>query len=206
MPETGEVIKKILLPHSVFAEGLAVCGRLLIQLTWHSEIGYVYNADTLDLVRTFKYKGEGWGLCYDGSRLIMSDGSSRLRLMSAETFDLLGVLQVTDRGQPLSRLNELEFVDGLIYANIWKSDRIACIHPETGAVVRWINCKELRPRSPLKNEDVLNGIAWDAAGKRLFVTGKLWGSLYEITSGSCSETESASAQPAPEAAPVRPRE
>jgi len=206
VPETGEIVQKVMLPHSVFAEGLALCKGRLIQITWHAETGYVYDAETLTMLRTFRYKGEGWGLCCDGSRLIMSDGSSTLTFLDAETFEPSGRIEVTDGGQPLSRLNELEYVNGLIYANVWKSDRIACIDPQSGSVVRWINCEALRPRSPMRTEDVLNGIAWDADGKRLFVTGKLWGVLYEITSGNCSATEWESEQPAPEAVPGRPPE
>ena len=205
VPETGEIVNKILLPRSVFAEGLALVSNRLIQITWHSELGYVYDAGTFDLLKTFSYKGEGWGICYDGSRLIMSDGSASLRFFDPVTFEQQGVLEVTDGGKPVIHLNELEYVEGLIYANVWQSFRIACIHPETGAVVRWINCESLRPRSPMMTEDVLNGIAWDAERKRLFVTGKLWNVLYEITSENCSGTESASAPPAPAEEPVPPQ-
>lgn len=206
VPETGETVKKISLPPSIFAEGLALYSNHLIQITWHSETGYVYDSSSFELLKTFRYKGEGWGLCCDGNRLIMSDGSAVLRFLDPETFEPQGRLEVTAAGKPLANLNELEFVDGLIYANVWQSDRIACINPETGAVEKWINCEGLRPHSALMTEDVLNGIAWDPEGKRLFVTGKLWNVLYEVTLENCSGTAPAPEPREPAAEPVRPPE
>jgi glutaminyl-peptide cyclotransferase len=180
--ETGEVLQQERLDPKYFAEGLTDWNGRLIQLTWRSNLGFVYDATTFRLERTFLYMGEGWGLTHDGKRLIMSDGSDTLRFLDAVTFQERGRLSVTDGRLPVGNLNELEFVGGEIYANVWHTDRIARISPESGRIVGWIDLTGLLPKVyQLEPEAVLNGIAYDAAGDRLFVTGKLWPKLFEIT-------------------------
>jgi glutamine cyclotransferase len=153
----------------------------LIQLTWQSELGFVYRSATFEIRRTFGYPGEGWGLTHDARNLILSDGSPTLRFLDPVTFKEVRRVQVQDRGMPIKDLNELEFVRGEIYANVWHSDRIARISPKNGQVLGWIDLESLLPsiyrRDP---EAVLNGIAYDQAGDRLFVTGKFWPKLFEV--------------------------
>jgi glutaminyl-peptide cyclotransferase len=157
-------------------------GAYLVQLTWTTGTGFVYDRASLAVKRTFHYAGEGWGLTNDGRHLILSDGTPVLRFLDPETFEEISRLAVTDeRGLALKNLNELEFVHGEIYANIWYSDRIARISPRTGKVLAWIDLSGLMDKSKLNDSSaVLNGIAYDAAQDRLFVTGKLWPSLFEI--------------------------
>ncbi len=182
---TGEVLRRIPVDSQYFAEGLALFEGRLFQLTWLSRQGFVYGLDTFQMEQTFNYRGEGWGLTTDGRSLIMSDGSNQLRYLDPRNFDPRQEIQVVDGERPVNMLNELEYVDGQIYANIWQSDRVAIIQPETGKVVAWINLAGLLAsptvQRPLQRPvDVLNGIAYDAVGKRLFVTGKLWPRLFEI--------------------------
>lgn len=178
--ETGEVLQSQPLETRYFGEGIAVVGPRLIQLTWQTEVGFVYDLTTFARQRTFSYSGEGWGLAYDGTRLVMSDGTPWLRLLDPETLKETGRLQVKDGGRPVPQINELEFVKGEIYANVWGSDRIARISPKTGELVGWIDLAGLlSPRESI-GVDVLNGIAYDAKGDRLFVTGKLWPRVFEI--------------------------
>ena len=155
-------------------------GGRLFQLTWESGVGFVYDAGSFRTVGTFTYQGEGWGLTHDGRRLILSDGTAWLRMLDAETRAEIGRVEVTDRGEPVDRLNELEFVNGWIYANVWLTDTVAIIEPDSGRVAGWIDLAGLLPSAGVDGTDVLNGIAYDAAGDRLFVTGKLWPSLFEI--------------------------
>lgn len=179
--ENGEVlqVKKNEARH--FGEGIAIVGTSLVQLTWQSEVGFVYDLATFDRKQTFSYKGEGWGLAYDGKRLIMSDGTPTLRFLDPATFKETGRIVVKDGGVPVDDLNELEFVKGELFANIWNLDRIARIAPATGEVTGWIDMRGLlSPRDAAQGVDVLNGIAYDAANDRLFVTGKLWPKLFEI--------------------------
>ena len=184
--ETGRPVQQYAVVSQYFAEGLTNWGADLIQLTYQTQTGFVYERATLKLKSSFPYTGEGWGLTHDGKRLIMSDGSSTLRLWDPMTFREIGRLSVRDRGQAVDDLNELEFVQGEIYANVWHTDRIARISPATGEVTGWIDLKNLlKPGEivavpPLANEAVLNGIAYDATKDRLFVTGKLWPRLFEI--------------------------
>jgi len=179
---TGVVLRSQSLAPNLFGEGLTVFDNRLIQLTWQSHVGYVYRLDDFAALGQFNYTGEGWGLTQDGQRLIMSDGSSTLRFLDPQTFAETGRLLVRANGADVTLLNELEFVDGQIYANIWKTDRIARIDPHTGQVVGWIDLSGLISLPPLSNpEAVLNGIAYDPARQRLFVTGKLWPRLFEIT-------------------------
>jgi glutamine cyclotransferase len=179
--ESGEVIQQHPLDAKYFAEGLTDWGDRLIQLTWRSSIGFVYDLHTLVVQREFSYLGEGWGLTHDRERLIMSDGSSNLRFLDPATFKEMGRLSVKDRGEPVENLNELEFVREHVYANVWHTDRIAIIEPRSGHVIGWIDLSGLMPnRDRADPEAVLNGIAYDTAGDRLFVTGKLWPKLFEI--------------------------
>lgn len=180
-PETGRVLRKTDLAPDLFGEGVTVLGNEVIQLTWQSHVGFVYNLSNFHLVRTFQYSGEGWGLTTDGRDLFMSDGSAEIRVLDARTFAEKRRIKVSDRGKPVDQLNELEFVEGEIYANVWHSDRIARILPQTGGVVGWIDLTGLLgsfyQREP---EAVLNGIAYDDDRKRLFVTGKWWPKIFEI--------------------------
>ena len=180
-PETGRVLRKTDLAPDLFGEGVAVLGNEVIQLTWQSHVGFVYDLGDFHLVKTFKYSGEGWGITTDGRDLFMSDGSAEIRVLDASTFSEKRRIKVSDRGKPVDQLNELEFVEGEIYANIWHSDRIARISRQTGHVVGWIDLTGLLgPFYQREPEAVLNGIAYDREGKRLFVTGKLWPKIFEI--------------------------
>lgn len=178
--ENGEVLQIQRLEERYFGEGIAVVGASLVQLTWQSGVGFVYDRASFQRTRTFSYTGEGWGLAYDGTRLIMSDGTPVLRLLDPKTLKETGRLQITDGGRPVDDLNELEVVKGEIFANVWMSDRIARIDPKTGQVRSWIDLRGILDPKDAVGVDVLNGIAYDAAGDRLFVTGKLWPKLFEI--------------------------
>ncbi len=179
--ETGEVLQRRDVDAEYFAEGMTEWRGRLLHLTWKSGLGFVYDMATLARQRTFTYAGEGWGLTHDGTRLILSDGSATLRFLNPETFRGIGRLDVRDRGQPVRQLNELEFVKGEVYANVWQTERIARISPKTGAVLGWIDLRGIWPVRPAADQDaVLNGIAYDTVGDRLFVTGKWWPHLYEI--------------------------
>ena len=180
--ETGKVKQFKKLPDDLFGEGITVLGDRVYQLTWHSGTGFVYDRKTFKPIGEFRYAGEGWGLTTDGRYLILSDGTPLIRYLDPRTFKEVGRIRVTHEGRTVKDINELEFVDGEIYANIWKQDRIARISPATGQILGWIHLDGLLPlrdRVKLKNM-VLNGIAYDAAGRRLFVTGKNWPKLFEI--------------------------
>lgn len=178
--ETGEVLQIRRLDPQYFGEGIAVVGSNLIELTWQSGVAFVYDLATFEPRRTFKYSGEGWGLTYDGTRLIMSDKTDVLRLLDPTTFRQTGRLPVRDGGRPVVEVNELEMVKGEIYANVYQTHRIARISPKTGQVTGWIDLTGLLSPREAAGTDVLNGIAYDAAKDRLFVTGKLWPKLFEI--------------------------
>jgi glutamine cyclotransferase len=177
------VLQKTVVDAKYFAEGLTDWHRTLLQLTWKDGLGFVYDKGTFAFKQTFRYYGEGWGLTHDGKRLILSDGqpAGALRFLDPATFVETGRVIVKDQGVPVANLNELEYINGEVYANIWQTDRIARINPATGDVVGWIDLSGLLKPSERVGADVLNGIAYDAAGKRLFVTGKLWPKLFEIT-------------------------
>jgi glutaminyl-peptide cyclotransferase len=178
---TGRVLRRAALAPWLFGEGIAAVGDRIVQLTWHQQQAFVRDRDTFELRAIFTYTGEGWGLAWDGRRLIMSDGSATLYFRDPETFAEQGRIAVTDAGAPVMQLNELEMVGKEIWANIWGSERIARIDPASGRVTGWIELAGLTPApAPGAAIDVLNGIAWDATGKRLFVTGKLWPRLFEI--------------------------
>ena len=178
--ETGEVLQKRRIDDKYFGEGIAVVGSNLIQLTWQTEVGFVYDLATFAPKRTFSYTGEGWGLTYDGTRLIMSDGTPTLRFLDPATLRETGRLPVRDGGTPVDELNELEVVKGEIFANVYQTHRIARISMKTGRVTGWIDLSGLLSPRDAAGVDVLNGIAYDAAKDRLFVTGKLWPKLFEI--------------------------
>ncbi|MEW6742083.1 MAG: glutaminyl-peptide cyclotransferase [Planctomycetota bacterium] len=179
--ETGKILRKIELPERYFGEGITAWGDHLIQLTWREEKAFVYDRKSLRKLREHEYVGEGWGLTHDGQHLIMSTGTSTLRFLDPETFKVVRRLPVRSRGAPLEGLNELEYVRGEIYANVFQTDFIVRISPESGKVIGIIDLAGLLP-AELKTPsvDVLNGIAYDAASDRLFVTGKNWPRLFEI--------------------------
>ena len=178
--DTGEVVKRRDLEEAHFGEGIAVWKSDLIELTWQSNVAFVYDKDTFEPRRTFRYSGEGWGLTHDGVNLIMSDGTDELRVLDPETFLERRRIKVTAGGIPADRLNELEYVKGEILANIWPTDSIARVAPDTGWVTGYIDLKGLLSATEHPSVDVLNGIAYDEKGDRLFVTGKLWPKLFEI--------------------------
>lgn len=165
----------------VFGEGMAIVGNYLYQLTWKEGICFVYSKDNLEFQKGFYYNGEGWGLTYDGKYLIMSDGSSNLSFRNPETFDIIKTVSVQEHESPISQLNELEFIEGYICANVWYKDFIAVIHPETGEVAGKIDLHGLKEQLSNNNQaDVLNGIAFRSDNKHLLVTGKYWDTLFEI--------------------------
>jgi len=177
--ETGEVLQQRNLAAQYFGEGITVWQSNLIELTWQSGLALVYDKTTFDLRRQFRYVGEGWGLTHDSTNLIMSDGSDRLRVLDPATFAERRRIAVTAGGAAVRNLNELEFVNGEIYANIWQTDYVARISPD-GRVTGWVDLSGLLSRTERASADVLNGIAYDAARDRLFVTGKLWPKVFEI--------------------------
>jgi glutamine cyclotransferase len=178
--KTGKVLQIVPLPDPYFGEGITLCRNRLIQLTYQSQRGFIYNRDFRQTGQ-FSYPTEGWGITCDGNRLIMSDGTAILRWLDARTFKVIKQMAVTDQGRPVIHLNELEYVKGEIFANIWGTDYIARISPASGKVVGWIDLsglsKQFDKSVPI---DVLNGIAYDQQHDRLFVTGKLWPKLFEI--------------------------
>jgi glutamine cyclotransferase len=179
--KTGRVLQNAPLEEKYFAEGLTDWGSTLVQLTWLSHVGFVYDRFSFRQLRTFTYNFEGWGLTHDSRNLIESDGSTTLRFLDPSSFKEVRRIEVTDSGNPVQDLNELEYIHGEIYANIWHTDRIARISPATGHVLGWIDLEGLLPANQHPGpEGVLNGIAYDAAHDRLFVTGKLWPLLFEI--------------------------
>jgi glutamine cyclotransferase len=177
--ETGAVAQSVSLDPSHFGEGIAVVDDRIFQLTWQTGTCFVYDRETFAVLETFTYQTEGWGLTWDGERLVMSDGSNRLVLRDPATFEALGAVDVWDGDVPVSNLNELEYVNGEVWANVYQTDRIARINPATGDVTGWIDLTGLLPPE-VETADVLNGIAYDPESGRLFVTGKLWPALYEI--------------------------
>jgi glutamine cyclotransferase len=179
--ETGEVVQHVDLPAEFFGEGIAIFKNEVLQLTWQSHVGFVYNLSDLKLLRRFTYAGEGWGLTSNDHEIFMSDGSAQIRVLDPKTLVEKRRFTVHDGATPIDQVNELEWVEGEIYANIWQTDRIARISPQNGKVVGWIDLTGLLSPVIRRPEDaVLNGIAYDAGRKRLFVTGKLWPSIFEI--------------------------
>jgi glutamine cyclotransferase len=178
--ETGEVLQRRDIPQEYFAEGLTLFDNRLIQLTWQNRVGFIYDKESFEPTDTFSYTTEGWGITHDGVQLIMSDGSPTLRFLDPQTFEVQREVQVTDNGAPVVRLNELEYVNGEVWANVWQTDLVARVDPQTGRVLSWVDLSGLLTPEERANADVLNGIAYDSAGDRLFVTGKLWPKLFEI--------------------------
>ncbi len=179
--ESGEVLQAISLPPELWGEGITIWEDRIIQLTWKSGLGFVYDQGSFELLATFHYLTEGWGITHDGERLIMSDGTPTLHFWEPDTYVETGIVSAHDNAGPLTHLNELEFVHGMVLANVWKTSFIAVIDPQTGRVTAWIDLRGLLgPEDLVEPVDVLNGIAYDADGKRLFVTGKLWPKLFEI--------------------------
>ncbi len=180
-PVTGEVKKKVPLAQRYFAEGLALVGDRLIQLTWQEGTAFVYKASTLEPVEELPYQGEGWGLCYDGRRLVMSDGSSRLTFRDPKTLAVLGSVEVRKAGLPVDRINELECVDGAVWANVWMTEEILRIDPATGEVTGVVDASGLLDASAYAaGAEVLNGIAWMPETKTFLITGKRWPSMFEV--------------------------
>lgn len=179
--DTGEIVRKTDLASEYFGEGIAILGDKIFQLTWQSHLGFVYALNDFHFLRQFSYSGEGWGLTTNGRDLFMSDGTSEIRVLDPNTFAVKRRIKVRDGTTPVTQLNELEFIEGEIYANVWQTNRIARISPQTGEVVGWIDLTGLlSPIYRVSEGGVLNGIAYDAQKKRLFVTGKLWPKVFEI--------------------------
>jgi glutamine cyclotransferase len=179
--KTGRVLKLIPVPREFFAEGMTVFHDKVYQLTWQSQKGFIYKPDDFTKTGEFQYTGEGWGLTHDKDSLIMSDGTNQIRFLDPETFAVRRTISVFENGQPLRELNELEYVKGEIYANVWQTDRIVRIDPRDGRLTGTVDLTGLLPVADQDAEtDVLNGIAYDEATDRLFVTGKLWSKLFEI--------------------------
>ena len=179
--ETGKVLQKVDVPEPYFAEGITLLKGKIYQLTWQHEVGFIYDAWTFEKIGKFNYQGEGWGLANDGQSLILSDGSNRIRFLDPDNFQVRKTIAVIDGTSPVQEINELEYVQGEIYANIWHANRIARIDPQTGRIVGWIDLTGLLAPGEVHDEEaVLNGIAYDETNSRLFVTGKLWPKLFEI--------------------------
>jgi len=179
--ETGEVIQEADLAPGLFGEGITIVKNEIVQLTWLAQTGFVYNLSDFHLLRQFSYKGEGWGLATDGRAIFMSDGTPEIRVLDPAALAEKRRFTVHDGSRHISQLNELEFVEGELFANVWQTDRIVRISPQSGEVVGWIDLTGLlSPVYRLESGAVLNGIAYDSEGKRLFVTGKLWPKVFEI--------------------------
>jgi len=179
--ESGKVLKIKKIPDRFFGEGITIFGDRIIQLTWKGNIGFVYNKNTFNLTDRFNYPYEGWGICQDGKYLIVSDGTSTIRFLEPDNFREISRITVQENGTPINNINELEYVKGEIYANIWQSEFIAKINPLNGSISGWIDLTGLlKMENVEKKVDVLNGIAYDRENDRLFVTGKLWPFVFEI--------------------------
>ena len=178
--ETGNVTQFYSLPDIYFGEGITILDDKIIQLTWLENTGFVYDKESFALLRNFTYATEGWGITTDGEKLIMSDGSATLRFFDPETFQVTGTVEVHDSSGPVSKLNELEYVKGDIYANVFEQKRIAIINVNTGQIKGWVDLNGLHDPNDADTNNVLNGIAYDSDGGRLFVTGKRWKQLFEI--------------------------
>lgn len=180
---TGNLLKRIALSDDTeFGEGIAVIGDKIYQLTWQSQVAHVYDRETFDELGTLTYEGQGWGLTTDGTSLIMSNGSDQIVYRDPETFEVTRTISVTDGGTPILNLNELEYIDGSIWANVWRTNLIAQIDAETGNIIGWLDLSALDAEVTATNPnvDVLNGIAWNPDTGNLLVTGKFWPTLFEI--------------------------
>ena len=178
---SGRVVQKYDVPPPFFGEGITVLGQQIIELTWQTQTGFVYDKSSFRVLRSFNYPGEGWGLANDGKQIYMSDGTAQIRVWDPATLKEVRRITVKAGARSITQLNELEWVKGEIFANVWQTDRIARISPADGRVLGWIDLTGILPKSDRPDSDaVLNGIAYDAAGDRLFVTGKLWPKIFEI--------------------------
>lgn len=186
-PATGKVLQSVKLANNYFGEGITMIGNKIIQLTYREHTGFVYDAKTFKVLSNFSYTvgREGWGLCFDGKRILNTDGSNRIYFLDKDKYTLTGAIDVYDDKGQIENLNELEYIDGKIYANVYQTDTILSINPKTGAVIQRINLKDIypiaqRPANTDIGNDVLNGIAYDAATNRIFITGKKWGKLFQV--------------------------
>ncbi|MCC5878020.1 MAG: glutaminyl-peptide cyclotransferase [Candidatus Sumerlaeia bacterium] len=177
---TGEVVRQVDLPHEFFGEGLEMVGDLLYQLTWRENTAFVWDLETFQQVNQFQYEGEGWGLTYNGEHLIMTSGSTNLYFRDPDTFALVHTQPVTLDGRPQRWLNELEYVDGLVWANIFMEDKIVAVDPRTGRITKVVDCSGLLEPQVRRRVDVLNGIAWHPERETFFITGKYWPKLFEV--------------------------
>jgi glutaminyl-peptide cyclotransferase len=175
---SGEVLQEFQLPSEYFGEGLTLVDGKLLQLTWQNGIGFIYDVNSFDLLGNFSIATQGWGLTYDGNSLIMSDGTSKLYFLNPATYEVVGQISVKDGNNSVTNINELEYINGDVYANIWMTQKIAIINPQTGQVKGWIDLTGIYQGQGF--DDVLNGIAYDKQANRIFVTGKDWPNLYEI--------------------------
>jgi glutaminyl-peptide cyclotransferase len=179
--DTGQVLQSFDLPQPFFGEGITVLPQQILQLTWQSQTGFIYDKTSFRVLQSFSYPGEGWGMTNDGKQIYMSDGTAQIRVWDPMSLKETRRINVADAGKPVNELNELEFIRGEIWANVWQTDRIARISPADGRVLGWIDLTGILPKTERTNSDaVLNGIAYDAAADRIFVTGKLWPKLFEI--------------------------
>jgi len=179
--KTGKVLQIKKISDQFFGEGITIFKNKIIQLTWQSNIGFVYDKNTFNLLKEFHYPYEGWGITHDGKRLIVSDGSSILHFLDPDTFEEIRYIKVFDKDKLITKINELEYIKGKIYANIWQTERIVIIDPLFGHVIGWIDLRGiLNNVNTVKKIDVLNGIAYDTVNDRLFVTGKFWPNIFEI--------------------------
>ena len=177
--ETGEVLQSYMLSDRYFGEGIAILDGKIVQVTWLENKGFVYDKYSFELLEEFSYSTEGWGITYDGNHLIMSDGTANLYFLDPETFETERQIEVQETA-PVTQINELEYIKGKVYANIWMEEKIAMINPQTGKVEGWIDMSGIQDAEKQDGDNVLNGIAYDATGDRLFVTGKRWAHLFEI--------------------------
>ncbi len=178
---TGRVLRRVNLPTPYFGEGIAIVSNRIIMLTWQEQTGFIFDRETFARIGAFSYSGEGWGLAYDGERLIMSDGTPRLRFLDPDDLTVIGEQDITAAGEPLHRINELAWIEGELWANIFETERIARIDVERGVVTSWVDLTGLlKPEYVTGRVDVLNGIAYDPDTQRVFVTGKWWPRLFEI--------------------------
>lgn len=179
--DTGQTVQQIALSPEYFGEGITVINQQIVEITWRTEAGFVYDQNSFRRLRSFSYSGEGWGLANDGTQIYMSDGTAEIRVWDPVTLQEKRRFTVRDGSNPVTHLNELEFVRGELYANVWQTDRIVRISPTAGRVLGWVDLAGLLDAADrIEHVDVLNGIAYDVLGDRLFVTGKLWPKLFEI--------------------------
>ena len=180
-PATGAIEQRVAIPVFFFGEGLALAGERLVMLTWQAERAFLFHRDSFAKLGTVSYRGEGWGLCHDGARFVMSDGSNKLQFRDGASFALAGEVAVTLDGKPLAHLNELECVAQSVYANVWQRDFIVRIDPASGQATQRIDAAGLLSTDAAHNADVLNGIAYDPDAERFYITGKLWPTMFEVT-------------------------